>query len=322
MSESNTAQATTPKYDLSYNLVNIIIPVTIDSSGGEVSLWGEEAEFAPFLLTVTKLVNSQSLYKTDTSEGLFEYIEASGDVLGPTTDNSQRDLLDSRVNTTSTGINMATFFSQEVHAAMTSTNLSNIGVPTYNTNISKIDASSVYAAYPLADQQYDSMGDFILSYIAFKVFGHPRATAPISNDYEIINRINNTQNITSTRWDEQTSTNPTGDIAVRLMQRIFELSRDQGEGREKLKSLTKQMMLQDPARFANVRNELEWKALQFYPGDKIVMNLLFRNFSFVIGGKYSSYKDGYTPTLPDDLFGTVSDTQFAVVFTLGNGTQQ
>lgn len=268
------------------------------------------------------MVNSQSLYNTDTSEGLFEYIEASGDVLGPTTDNSQRDLLDSRVNTTPTGINMATFFSQEVHAAMTSTNLSNIGVPTYNTNISKIDASAVYAAYPLADQQYDSMGDFILSYIAFKVFGHPRATAPISNDYEIINRINNTQNITSTRWDEQTSTNPTGDIAVRLMQRIFELSRDQGEGREKLKSLTKQMMLQDPARFANVRNELEWKALQFYPGDKIVMNLLFRNFSFLIGGKYSSYKDGYTPTLPDDLFGTVSDTQFAVVFTLGNGTQQ
>jgi hypothetical protein len=318
----SSSQPTTAQYDLSYNRVEIIIPVTIDSSGGEVSLWGEEPDFAPYLLTVTKTVDSQSLYKIDTSEGLFEYIEASGDILGPATDNGQRDLLDSRVNTTATGLSMATFFSQEVHAAMTSTNISQLGVPSYNMNISKIDASQVYAAYPPADQQYESIGDFILSYIAFKVFGHPRATAPIANDSVIINRINNTQNITSTRWDEQTSTNPTGDIAIRLMQRILELSRDQGAGREKLKSLTKQMMLQDPARFANVRNELEWKALQFYPGDKIVMNLAFKNFSFVIGGKYSSYKDGYTPTLPDDLFGTVNDTMFALVFTLGSGTQQ
>ena len=43
----SSSQPTTAQYDLSYTPVEIIIPVTIDSSGGQVSLWGEEPDFAP-----------------------------------------------------------------------------------------------------------------------------------------------------------------------------------------------------------------------------------------------------------------------------------
>jgi hypothetical protein len=314
---SSTPQPTTPVYDLSYNAVTIVIPITIDSSGGVVDLFGAEAEKVQYQLRLMTDVSASTLYDQTDGSGVLEYIESSGDIVGPTTDDERRDTLDVRFNNlTPKGLSMATSFANELHYALTHS----------------IDASAVYQSYSPADQTYESFGDFVVSYIAQKVFGHPRATAAISNDNSIISRINATSDLSDYLWNNDVeSLNPTGNIVIRLLHALRNLSSEEegaagnaaGKlqaddglvGRDALRFIVKQMMLQDPARFSVERNEVEWLGLEFRPLDTLVFNIKLQGFSFNIAGKVSGnplnssvYADGYEPI--------VTDTEFSIIFNL------
>jgi hypothetical protein len=308
-----SAQPTTPVSDVTYHPVEIIIPVTIDASGGVVELFGDEAQRVQYQLTLKQAVSASALYAGELS-GLLMYIELSGES-GPTLDGTDRDKLDVKIN--KADLSFATNFASGVHAALCAPD-----------GTGKIDASAVYygGGISSADQSYESFGDFVVSYIAQKVFGHPRATAAIANDSYIISRINATETIAAGKWaDAVNSTNPTGDIAIRLIQALRNLSDEIGsgnnadsdetdnlQGRKALRFIAEQMMLQDPARFAGERNELVWYALQFRQGDTLVFNIKLKGFSFNIAGKTGQggvYADSYTPTVPD--------TEFSIVFKLG-----
>jgi hypothetical protein len=299
--------ATTPVYDLSYHAVEIIIPVTIDASGGVVELFGDEAQRVEYQLTLKQTVSAGALYGGELS-GLLMYIELSGES-GPTLDGTDRDKLDVKFN--KADLSFATNFAQGVHNALCAP-----------ASTGMIDASAVYTSVLSADQSYESFGDFVVSYIAQQVFGHPRATAAIANDSSIITRINATETINDAKWaDAENSTNPTGDIVIRLVQALRNLSDglvstnaaagDVLSGRDGLRNMVKQMMLQDPARFAEERNELVWYALQFRAGDRLVFNIKLKGFTFNVqgtSGSPSQYKDLYTPS--------VVDTEFSIIFDL------
>lgn len=306
-----SAQPTTPVSDVTYHPVEIIIPVTIDASGGVVELFGDEGQRVEYQLTLKQTVSAGALYAGELS-GLLMYIELSGES-GPTLDGTDRDKLDVKFN--KADLSFATNFAQGVHNALC--------VP---TGTGMIDASAVYTGVGSADQSYESFGDFVVSYIAQQVFGHPRATAAIANDSSIITRINATETIAAGKWaDSESSTNVTGDIAIRLVQALRKLSDEMGsgnnadgdetdnlQGRKALRFIAEQMMLQDPARFSDERNELVWYALQFRQGDTLVFNIKLKGFSFNISGKTGQggiYADSYTPTVPD--------TEFSIVFKLG-----
>ena len=303
-----TPEATVAVSDLSYNAVTVIIPVTIDASGGVVELFGAEAELVKYQLTLKDKIAASTLYVAE-QEGLLEYIELSGEG-GPTVDGAERDGLDARFNKTSAGKALATLFAADLHSALC------------DKVTGHIDASAVYTGVGSADQSYESFGDFVVSYIAQQVFGHPRATAAIANDSAIITRINATETINDAKWaDGENSANPTGDIVIRLVQALRNLSDglastnvaagDVLQGREGLRNMVKQMMLQDPARFSIERNELEWYALQFRAGDRLVFNIKLKGFTFNVQGTSGSptqYKDLYTPSVPD--------TEFSIIFDL------
>ena len=305
---NGTASPTTPKYDLSYNPVEIIIPVTIDSSGGVVELFGSEAAPVQYLLRLMTDVSATTLYDQTDGSGVLEYIEASGDLVGPTTDDQRRDALDVRFNNlTSKGRELATSFATALHYSLTHS----------------IDASAVYAAYTSADQTYESFGDFVVSFIAQQVFGHPRATAAISNDTSIITRLNATYPISDTLWvSGLNNSTASGSIVIRLIQALRNLS-DEDEldattttrynlqGRDALRSIVTQMMLQDPARFSVERSELQWLGLEFRPDDKLVFNIKLKGFSFNIEGKTGQggvYADSYAPE--------IQPTEFSIIFKL------
>jgi hypothetical protein len=303
-------QATIPVYDLSHHAVTVIIPVTIDASGGVVELFGEEAEMVQYQLTLKDKIAASTLYVAE-QEGLLEYIELSG-AGGPAVDGAERDGLDARFNKTAAGKALATLFAADLHSALC------------DKVTEHIDASAVYTGVGPTDQSYESFGDFVVSYIAQQVFGHPRATAAIANDSSIIARINASATINDAKWeDAENSTNPTGDIAIRLVQALRNLSEADGSGngaplgetkyngREALRFMVRQMMLQDPARFSDERNELEWYALQFRAGDRLVFNIKLKGFTFSVQGNAnapSQYKDLYTPSVPE--------TEFSILFDL------
>jgi hypothetical protein len=253
-------------------------------------------------------VSATTLYDQTDGSGVLEYIEASGDLVGPTTDDQRRDALDVRFNNlTSKGRELATSFATALHYSLTHS----------------IDASAVYAAYTAADQTYESFGDFVVSFIAQQVFGHPRATAAISNDTSIITRLNATYPISDTLWvSGLNNSTASGSIVIRLIQALRNLS-DEDEldattttrynlqGRDALRSIVTQMMLQDPARFSVERSELQWLGLEFRPDDKLVFNIKLKGFSFNIEGKTGQggvYADSYAPE--------IQPTEFSIIFKL------
>jgi hypothetical protein len=181
----------------------------------------------------------------------------------------------------------------------------------------------VYAAYTSADQTYESFGDFVVSFIAQQVFGHPRATAAISNDTSIITRLNATYPISDTVWvSGLNNSTASGSIVIRLIQALRNLSDEDDldattttrynlQGRDALRSIVTQMMLQDPARFRVERSELQWLGLEFRPDDTIVFNIKLQGFSFNIDGKTGKggvYADGYAPQ--------IQPTEFSIIFKL------
>ena len=135
--------------------------------------------------------------------------------------------------------------------------------------------------------------------------------------------LNATADISDFIWGPSlNNSNPSGSIAIRLIQALRNLSDEEEvgneattpdnlQGRDALRSIVTQMMLQDPARFRVERSELQWLGLEFRPADTIVFNIKLQGFSFNIDGKTGKggvYADGYAPQ--------IQPTEFSIIFKL------
>jgi hypothetical protein len=161
---------------------------------------------------------------------------------------------------------LVTSFCQQIHTCLTN----------------KINASATYlpALFSQTDREYNSIGGFIVSYIAWTVFGHPRGTAPISNETSIINRFNQSATITADilQPQQQQSQNPTGDLAIRTVQMLRDISSTD------LTFIARQIYNRDPDRFV-LESQTEpdpntWYPIQFIKGDKIAINIYLHSVTF------------------------------------------
>jgi hypothetical protein len=273
--------------------IDLVIPVTIDSQNGQIEIFGKEPpRFKKYSVGIAKTLHILGLYNQATNEGLFEYTSMSS------------SFNDIRANISQFGYQLATIFSQELHNSITGRVVTDIFTNQNQENRPE-------------NTEYTSLADFIISYIAFSVFGDPQSTYNIINQSDIISRINDTHNISSYLWSKPANTSsPSGDIAIRIMQKIFELSRDRGQEHDKMKIMMNQIKQQDPTRFLS-NTESKWVPLQFYPDDKITLNIIFKNFTFNIANTYTTYYDENNPELDDTIVGKINRAIFSLVFTIG-----
>jgi hypothetical protein len=280
------------KQSAAHTPIDLVIPISIDALNGQVDIFGQEPRFPKYQANIAKTIHILGLYNPNANEGLFEYTGK-----------------DTRINPSQFGYQYATIFSQELQNAITGRVLTDIFIK-----------SKQQSEITLENTEYNNLGEFIISYIAFTVFGDPQNTSTILNSSEIINRVIETQHITQKLWTTQTTPSPsplTGDIVIRIMQKIFEMSRDNGQLHERLRNITNQIMKQDPSRFTNITStSSKWSPIPFYPDDKITFNIVFKNFSFTIGNKNAAAADENAPITDDTIVGKITRTIFSLVFTV------
>lgn len=270
----------------SNNTVTINLPITITittspTSEPEVTVAATQPPTKYFKIATTTPIslNTLNISTADASQSVFSVrLDAS------------YIPIDCRLNITQYPA-LVTTFCQQIHTCLTN----------------KINASATYlpALFSQTDREYNSIGGFIVSYIAWTVFGHPRGTAPISNETSIISRFNQSATITADMLQpqQQQSQNPTGDLAIRTVQMLRDISSTD------LTFIARQIYNRDPDRFV-LQSQTEpdpntWYPIQFIKGDKIAINIYLHSVTFNYNKQVSSIPNINFPNTIFSVYMTV-----------------
>jgi alpha-tubulin suppressor-like RCC1 family protein len=159
-----------------------------------------------------------------------------------------------------------------------------------------LDCSAVFVGHQSKWTNFHNLQDFVLSYFANKVLGHPGALAAISNDSQI--RANVTNGFP---------------LALEELKTMQE---------DKLKSIVQQMMNQDLARFNGDEKDV-YNPLKFRAGDKVIMRMILADNTYSLkspAGNPSSVVGGVTTAQSASATTTSvnigSNDDYLLVFTL------
>lgn len=223
--------------------VTVNLQVTSDVSQGVVIL-ASAADTAgnPVVCAVTMPVTS--LY-TDLSNAVFEIWEPSG----------ARGELHAKVANGAYDVALkATDLSANLHACLTGSQDASGAIP--------------FSSYKSDPEYYKfaSVGELALAYAATSLFGHPAATAAISNDTTIVGNVN-----------ARAPTANAEDIATDLTNKILSLPDATA------KAIANVVIGQDSARARDEDNNKlqvdQHMALKFYAGDKIIVTVNLTGWS-------------------------------------------
>lgn len=274
MSAIPATQPAQPLPDSEYNTVEVNLMTGISTNNNAVSLFGASGEAISDDILIMEAPVLASAFYLDASRGLIHYTEP-----GSSPDTFTAVSAAAIGSADASGVRAcATALVASLHASLT-------GSAVYDAGVGGVDASVVFpaATYPVAAdgeqyQGYATIGDFLVSYIAKNLFGHPAATVAISNDSAIKNRVNQTRAIvpetdfvTNGAPDAATS----GYIALRLVQALVYNTESN------LKSVVSQVLNQDPKRLSLEDNNTDdFRPLMFRAGDIVYMTVEFTGFSF------------------------------------------
>ena len=158
-------------------------------------------------------------------------------------------------------------------------------------------AANPFMAYSgPAYTQYDNFGRLALAYAAEGMFGHPSATAAITNDIALVNGFNND----TKKIDDVTNAATAGQFDQALAQRLAAAL--YGSDQEVATAIAQVVLGQDARRATNVDNsqlQVNQKApLRFYDGDVVYVKITLANFTASIGNAGSYLAQQYTPSVP------------------------
>ena len=145
-------------------------------------------------------------------------------------------------------------------------------------------AANPFQAYPgTAYTQYENFGELALSYAAEGMFGHPSATAAITNDKTIVDGFNNdTKKSVPVTDPIVLSTNTDQALAQRLAYALFNSDDDVAT------AIATSVLGQDARRMTNDDNSTlqvgRKVALRFIPGDVIYVAITLKDFISTVGG--------------------------------------
>jgi hypothetical protein len=223
--------------------VDVSLPLIFEMSGLDILLFGERYEISGHIIYAKYPLPLSNFYNL------------SGGVSGPTGWlKYQQDLSE---NTFTAAINDISNIDTIIETVLDSVNYyDGSGYDVSGINSESLDASGIFTDVSGWGGQYNSIQDFVISYFAWKILGHPGALAAISNDSAIRSYV--------------TSTLPGSLEQLKTMEQ------------NKLNVIVQQIMDQDLARF-NEDSTSEWAVVKWIAGDKIRLHLQFKDNTYSIG---------------------------------------
>jgi hypothetical protein len=241
------------------NSVRVIMPFDISVDSSLVELFGVSAEdISGYVLDLGQVAGSLAGFYADGSNCLIEYQQASGD---------RNDLTAQTAH--AAGANwakkaIATALQSALHATLTDVSrLVNTGVTANSGEGTTIDMASQYTPH-------QSLGDFVVEWLAANVFGHPQATVAISNDNAIVALLHAQAAVVDVA---AVSPLMTGAVAMRLIQALYQATED------KLQNVAEQVLEQDPTRFRSEDNKEDFEALKWQVGDVVYFKIQLAEYA-------------------------------------------
>lgn len=212
--------------DPNYTPVLVKIPLTFDLSNIDVQLFGQSFTISGNVIVVTDPIMTTSFYNADATTAWIEY---------------KQDISENNFRAQIKDQSSAIAIEDDIKAAVYLTDGSTYDVT--RKGIKNLDASAIFQDGGDWDK-YHSLQDFILSYFADKILGHPGALAAISNDASIRTKVSQQFPV------------------------ILQQLRDFGEDEDKIKLIVQQIMNQDLRRFDTDEKGV-YEPLRWYDGDRV-----------------------------------------------------
>ena len=168
-----------------------------------------------------------------------------------------------------------------------------------NGNIDASDANPFLSYVGAANEAYTfypSFGHLALAYAAEGMFGHPSATAAITNDVDIVDGFNKADTTPFTQSPTVSTANQA--LAQRLAHSLLNLDTDQAT------NVVRVVLGQDASRATNEDNSARQtdvhSALRFYANDVIYVQITLDNFQPQVGGAtpLGGLAQQFTPNSP------------------------
>lgn len=233
---------------------------------GQVNIFEGADLISGNLVVAEEGLSAASLYRADTSEGLIQFWEplsAPGDISGEFTVDGEGA---ARGNTK--GDEVAQDLLEDLHAAL----------------VGQLDAHEAQPFARFTDAAYNKfagIGKMALAYAADRLFGHPAATAAITNDAAIIASMENdaSNNEFSPAMSAAVPAN------AKLARRLVESMLFKGTPTEvaaRARAIVAAVVGQDSDRARGQDNNMpapeEKQILRFYPGDEVYFQIKFKGF--------------------------------------------
>jgi hypothetical protein len=254
----NTGTDPNNQYDVPqvYSPVKVDLRAAIDASAS-VTVFGPSEETLNNVIWCARTMDVSALY-VSSSKALFEFWEPS----------DNRLTIKAQISANRDAKARAQHFSTSLHYVLQG----------------DLDASAAnpFQTYGRDYNQYVTFGELALSYAAEGMFGHPSATAAITNDESIVNGFNSS---TSVGADVQTAATPSQAdqaLAQRLAAKLY------ASNEATATAIAQSVLGQDAVRMTNDDNstlQVEQKAaLRFVAGDVVYVAITLKEFAAAIGG--------------------------------------
>jgi hypothetical protein len=237
-----------PLADISINNVSILLPIYFDVSGINAEIFGERYDISGTTIRVREKLPVSSLYdasgalisfRQDTDEDIYEI-----DVSGVYAARLARDI--------SSSLHVYDGASYDIT----------------KKGIDKLDASLVFDSPDVTTSftRFYSIQDFVVSYFANKILGHPGALAAISNDSSIRTMVGGMFNQSVINYKLSSSSKGEGSMT-----------------NNDAKAIVQQVMNQDLVRFRIADKRTDgYVSLPFAPGDIIYVQVRMSNNSYTL----------------------------------------
>ena len=221
--------------DPNYTNVLVKIPLTFDLSNIDVELFGQSFTISGNVIVVTDPLLTTSFYNAGNSTAWIEYKQdiSENNFRAKVKDQSSAIAIEDDVKA-SVYLNAGSVYNIE------------------NKGVKNLDASAVFQDGGAWDK-YHSLQDFVLSYFADKILGHPGALAAISNDSTIRTKV------------------------TQQFPEVIKQVRDFDE--DKIKLIVQQIMNQDLRRFDTDEKNV-YEPLRWYDGDRVHLQIALLENSY------------------------------------------
>lgn len=273
--------------------ITVYMPFTFDVNGIEAEIFGQEYELTGTIIDVMDKISASAFYSESLNVGWLNYIQAADE-------------------------NNFTVYVDQVKAENV---LDTIKTATHytdgktydaaNAGSQVIDASGVFNSDSTWNY-YASVHDFIVSWFAYKILGHPAALAAISNDSYIRSKYTECfdTSMEAIKGADGCAIADVTALADRTLATVEAAKIESGQpengmSQADLQLIVQQVMNLAPGRFNSSVDRGYLAPVQWYEDDMICIQLALSNCSFSVAANPPA---GNTVTTPDARGGGVYKT--------------